>query len=74
MRQRLPLAASSLLATFALLEAGLRVFGPSRHYFVLVPGTEWTIAEAAIRVYDDVHFTEAGSRRLAEVLTVHFKR
>lgn len=46
MRQRLLLAAGSLLTTIALLEAGLRVFGPSQDYFVLVPGTEWTIAVA----------------------------
>jgi lysophospholipase L1-like esterase len=56
MRRRLLLAASSLLATLALLEAGLRLLGPSPDYFVQVPGTEWTIAAApeAIRGIEGV--------------------
>jgi lysophospholipase L1-like esterase len=39
-------AAVSVLATMALLEAVARIVAPSASYFVLVPETDWTIAEA----------------------------
>ncbi len=44
--RRTLVAAASVIATLALLEALLRIFAPSASYFVLVPETDWTIAEA----------------------------